>query len=233
MIDPGGIVNGATFAPGPVAPGSIVSIFGIDLADSIPATYSAPLPWVSPPFGNISLFPGSDEFAAFYQSSSQWNVQLPTTLQAAKYFLSVSVASTGESSSAPVAFTVAAVAPYIFTWGTNHGAVLNGDYSLNTPGSPAAAGSAIMVYLTGQGAVDPPVPTRQAAPSSPLSYTTAATTATIDGASASVSFSGLAPGYVGLCQVNVSIPDGLPTGQHKLMINIGGVNTNEVVFDTN
>ena len=157
----------------------------------------------------------------------------PATIQRGTYLISVSPPSPpASSSSAPQSFTVAAVAPYIFTWGANHGAILNVDYILNTPDNPAVAGSAIQVYLTGQGAVNPPVPTRQAAPSTPLSYTVADTTATIDGASANVSFSGLAPGFVGLGQVNVGIPDGLSPGQHTLVIAIGGVNTNAVLFNT-
>jgi adhesin/invasin len=107
------------------------------------------------------------------------------------------------------------------------------DGSLNTSDHQASAGSAIMVYLTGQGAVSPPVPTRQAAPASPLSYVTATATATIDGVSAKVLFAGLAPGFVGLGQVNVAIPGGLSPGQHKVVIDIGGVKTNEVTFDSN
>ena len=234
LINPGGVVNGATFAPGPVAPGSIVSIFGIDLASSVYVAGSAPLPTPGGPLlfsGWLFPLPLSDDPGVYYQSQTQWNIQLPSALTSGTYWLTIGPEYPNGATSAPAAFTVAAIAPYIFTWGSNHGAVLNVDYSLNAPDSPAAAGAPIMVYLTGQGAVNPPVPTRQTAPSSPLSYTAANTTATIDGAPATVSFSGLAPGYVGLGQVNVSIPDGLLAGQHKLVINIGGVNTNEVFFD--
>jgi uncharacterized protein (TIGR03437 family) len=214
QINPGGIVNDATFASGPVAPGSIVAVFGLDLASSEYVAGSFPL---LPPGGivepsgavlaNATLFPFSccDYLGVYYQSPTQWNLQLPATLTPGTYWFTIS-GPPGSGGSAPVTFTVAAVAPYIFTWGTNHGAVRNVDFSLNTPDNPAAAGSAILVYLTGQGAVDPSVPTRQAAPSTPLSYTVAATTATIDGASAHVSFSGLAPGFAGLCQVNIDIP---------------------------
>jgi hypothetical protein len=83
-----------------------------------------------------------------------------------------------------------------------------------------------------RGAVNPPVNSRLAAPATPLSYVVANTTATIDGASANVSFAGLAPGFVGLCQVNIDIPVGLPAGQHNLVVTIGGIQSNQVTVNT-
>jgi uncharacterized protein (TIGR03437 family) len=226
-ITPGGVVNDATFSRGPVAPGSIVAVFGTELAASNYVALAGSLPNVSPPTNSPFLLPSSgDQFGIYYWSPTQWNLQIPTDLAPGPYWLLM-----GESVAVP--FTVAAVAPYIFNWGSNHGSILNADNSLNTPQTPAAAGSAIQVYLTGQGAVNPQLTTRQAAPSGPLSYVTATTTATIDGAPVNVPFSGMAPGFVGLCQVNVAIPNDLSHGQHKLVINIGGVNSNEVIFDSN
>jgi uncharacterized protein (TIGR03437 family) len=89
-----------------------------------------------------------------------------------------------------------------------------------------------MVYLTGQGAVDPPVNDGAAAPALPLSKVIAATTATIDGQPADVLFSGLAPGLVGAGQVNVGVPSTLPAGEHELVISIGGVNSNQTEIST-
>ena len=227
LISTGGIVNGATFGFGPVAPGSIVAVFGIDLANSV-SSNSAPLPFPRMPDIALNLFPAPnfDYPGVFYESAGQWNIQLPYALTPGTYWLQI-------GGSPFAVFTVAAVAPYVFTWGANHGSILNADNSLNTPARPAAAGSSIQVYLTGQGAVSPPVSTGMAAPPSPLSYVVAATTATIDGAPASVAFAGLAPGFVGLCQVNVGIPSGLPAGEHNLVIAIGGIKANQVVFDAN
>ncbi len=228
LISPGGIVNGATFAPGPMAPGSIVAIFGVDLAASA-LTNTAPLP--VPPGNLVEIFPAADtKFGLFYQGPTQWTVQVPTDMQPGAYYLGVSTFETNLSP--PVAFTVAATAPYIFIWGTNHGAILNADNSLNTAANPAAAGSGITVYLTGQGAVSPPVQTGLVAPSAPLSYVSHTTTATVDGSPVHVSFAGLAPGYVGLCQVNLDLPSGMALGEHKLLVNIGGVNSNGVLFET-
>jgi uncharacterized protein (TIGR03437 family) len=43
VIAPGGIVNGATFAPGAIAPGSIASIFGSNLASTLAQASTIPL----------------------------------------------------------------------------------------------------------------------------------------------------------------------------------------------
>ena len=65
-----------------------------------------------------------------------------------------------------------------------------------------------VAYVTGLGAVTPPVPTGAAAPDDVLSYANATVTATIGGVPADVLFAGLAPKFIGLGQVNVLIPNG-------------------------
>ena len=55
-------------------------------------------------------------------------------------------------------------------------------------------------------------------------------TATIGGQPAQVQFAGLAPSYVGLYQVNVQIPSGLPPGTATLVLSAGGVPSNTVTL---
>jgi len=58
-----------------------------------------------------------------------------------------------------VSLSVAATAPALFTVtssGTGGGAILNQDYSLNNAANPAAAGSVVQVFATGEGVTDPP-----------------------------------------------------------------------------
>jgi uncharacterized protein (TIGR03437 family) len=124
------------------------------------------------------------------------------------------------------------VAPYIFVWGDNRGAVQNSDTTLNQPLNPAAAGSLITVYLTGQGLVDPPIPNGAPSPAVPLSQVQSLATATIDGQPADVQFAGLTPGYVGLCQVNLTVPPKTAPGEHRLVLNIGVVASNAVAIST-
>ena len=58
----------------------------------------------------------------------------------------------------------------------------------------------------------PAVPAGTAAPTSSLSYTTQTATATVGGQNAQILFAGLAPGYVGLYQVNLIVPTGVAAG---------------------
>ena len=52
----------------------------------------------------------------------------------------------------------------------------------------------------------------------------------IAGIAADVAFSGLAPGFVGLYQVNVQVPAGVPSGTQEVEILINGVPGNTVTI---
>jgi uncharacterized protein (TIGR03437 family) len=101
----------------------------------------------------------------------------------------------------------------------------NMDGTLNSTNNPADPGRVVIAYLTGQGALDNPVPTGAAAPASPLSRAKATASATIGGRPATVQFLGLAPSFVGLAQANVLVPD-LAPGDYPLVITVGGVASN-------
>lgn len=92
---------------------------------------------------------------------------------------------------------------------------------MNSDTHPAAAGSVVVVYLTGLGAVDHPVPDGAATPNSPLSNATGTPSATIGGMNAPVQFLGLTPDYAGLAQANIQVPS-LATGDYPLVITVGG-----------
>jgi uncharacterized protein (TIGR03437 family) len=109
------------------------------------------------------------------------------------------------------------------------GAVLNQDFSMNSPANPTLAGSAVMIYTTGLGATIPLSNTGQAGGTSPLSITVQTPVVLVDGAPAMVLFSGLAPGFVGLYQVNAQIPAGMPANPAvSVQIQMGGQSSNIV-----
>jgi uncharacterized protein (TIGR03437 family) len=96
---------------------------------------------------------------------------------------------------------------------------------------PVAASEFISIYCTGLGAVSNQPATGIAAPAGPLSVTIATPTVTIGGIMAQVTFSGLAPGAVGLYQVNVQVPVGAPAGDAvPVTLSIGGVDSNTVTI---
>ena len=100
-------------------------------------------------------------------------------------------------------------------------AVLNQDFTVNSVDNPAAQGSKISLFFTGQGPVSPPVPTGRAAPVSPLSQVTSEAKAEIGGLEVEIFFLGLTPGFAGLGQADLAIPVGL-TGQLPIRLTIGG-----------
>ena len=96
------------------------------------------------------------------------------------------------------------------------------------PGArPAKPGEFLSIYCTGLGDVSNRPVLGAASPSSPLAATLAPPTVTIGGVNAPVQFSGLAPGFVGLYQVNVTVPGGVAPGSGvPLVLTIGGVPSN-------
>ena len=95
------------------------------------------------------------------------------------------------------------------------------------PSEPARSGGAISIYCTGLGATDPTVPSGQPAPAGPPATVRTPVTVLIGGQSAAVSFAGLAPGFVGLYQVNAEVPAGVtPGGAVPVVLIQRGVQSN-------
>jgi uncharacterized protein (TIGR03437 family) len=219
-ISTGGVVNGASFQPGAaVAPGSIISIFGIDFTKTASIADTLPLPTK---FGDFSVQVNGTNIPLFYAGPTQINAQLPYEVSPGTASITV---KTTEGTSNSLSFSVAATGPGIFV-GNDTAVVVNQDGTLNSQAKPAKAGDVITVFLTGIGVLDNPVASGAAAPDSPFSKPTATPqSATIGGANAPIYFLGLAPRFVGLAQANLTVPSGLAANQNPLVISIGGVSS--------
>jgi adhesin/invasin len=101
--------------------------------------------------------------------------------------------------------------------------------TLNSPEAGANPGEYCTLYLTGQGALDRAVPTGAAAPADPLALPLAPVQIWVGDQAADVTFAGLAPGFVGVLQVNILIPD-VAAGEQPLRVTIGGVSANPAVL---
>ena len=207
FLGPQAVDNGASFAPpgNPIAPGEFITLFGSDLA---PGTQTATPPY-QPSLGGVSVSINGLPAPIYLISSGQINALVPyaTTGPTA----TITVNNNGTLSNT-VEVPVAATAPGVFSApgnGLGPGAILHADYTLVDAAKPAKAGEPVLVFLTGLGAVTPPVADGTAGSATTLSHTVAQVNVLIGGIPATVSYAGLAPGFPGLYQVNVAVPNDL------------------------
>ena len=117
---------------------------------------------------------------------------------------------------------VGKTAPGVFTRsqdGLGYGDIEHADGSLVNAQNPAQIGEIVAVYLTGLGAVSPPIIDGDVGPTNPLAKTPdGAIAAYIGGVSAPIGYSGLAPTLAGLYQMNLTVPAGVAAGDHYLDI---------------
>jgi len=232
VINDGGVVNGASFAQfRPLSPGSIFSLFGLSLADK---DYQASLGAdgkLPTTLGGVKVTIGGIDAPLFYAGTGQINGQVPVELS---NVTSTSIAVTARGLiSAQRSIQLDATRPGIFFQASaTQGAVLNQDFSYNNAANPAARGSVVQIFATGLGPTSPSVATGAPGPSSPpFATVTNSLTVTIGGLDAAVQFQALAPGFVGLYQVNAVVPEGVTPGDAvKLKFTQNGVESNEVTI---
>jgi uncharacterized protein (TIGR03437 family) len=215
-----------------LAPGSVAALYGTNLAGTTALAESAPpLPFM---LGGTNLTLQGSPVALFFVSPLQINFQVPfiPIFGTSQTTLTVTQGQLTNT----LNITLVPYAPALFTTnsqGTGQAAALNSSSTLAAPtgafpGSrPARRGEIVAIYCTGLGNVsnapDPGAPS----PSNPLAHTLATPTVTVGGQPATVPFSGLAPGFVGLNQVNIQIPSSAPSGSAiPLVLTIGGVPSN-------
>lgn len=229
VILPNTIVSTSSFLTGLVAPGDQISIFGVNLGPTtgVRSDTSHALP--TSLAGTTVTFDGVAA-PIYYVSDQVVAVQAPTSLTTGA-LTQIQVANSSGSSLAVPQFA-STTNPGVFTYeagGSGQAKVINQDGSPNGDGTilgtdkPASAGSVISIYATGLGAVTPAVSAGTPAPASPLSPTVSTVTANIAGRDATVTFAGLAPGMIGVYQVNIIVPLSTPSGTVRLGLYAGGI----------
>jgi uncharacterized protein (TIGR03437 family) len=220
QITTGGVVMHASTST-TVSPGSLFDIYGTNLASNpVSAPQGSPvLPTI---LGNVQVLVNGIPAPLLFAGPTQIVAQIPSSILSGA--ASVVVISNGAASSA-ASVTVQPAAPTILTYGTNRAIVQNQDYSLNSSTNPAPVGSYATAYLIGSGPVAPMVPDGEPAGASPLSKETFNTTVTVGALQATVLFAGMAPGFVGLVQVNFQLPN-LAPGDYPIQVSIGTAQSN-------
>jgi uncharacterized protein (TIGR03437 family) len=221
-----GVLNGAYGVEGPIAPGEIVTLSGSGMgpADRITSRLDdAGL--VSTKLGDSQVFFDGKPAPLVYVSATQIAVVVPYGVSGATTVVTVSY---GGRKSSPVTVPVAWTAPGLSTTnfsGIGQTAPTNEDGSLNSPAQPAAIGSVITLFATGEGQTMPAGIDGKLAGDDPLPSPLLPVTLTIGGYQAAVLYAGGARGQVaGVMQIDAQIPTGIAVGDAvPVVLEVGDV----------
>lgn len=209
QITAGGVVNAGSYAQ-PISPGSIVSIFGTNLASTTVIAPDTPWPIT---LAETSVKLNGIDAPLLFVSPEQINLQAPWSLQSSPlaYGTATAVVTTPSGSSTPAQAPIYDTSPAIYSLdasGCGQALALNvapdGSVSVNAPSNSAAPGDYVSVYGTGFGPVYNPPPPGTPGPG----LIEAAPGFSLDGqpvSSAGLS-AGLAPTLVGSDQIGFQIP---------------------------
>jgi uncharacterized protein (TIGR03437 family) len=228
QVAAGGVLNAASFAlQTPVAPGTLVSIFGSNFLDSANVLVATSFPWPTQ-LGGTSVTIGGQPVPVYVVTAGQINAILPYSL-AVNTSLPL-VVTRGNAVSAPEPVSLISSQPGVFTQtqdGQGVGAMVivhaDGSWAIAGNGNSVKAGDVLEIYCTGLGDVTPRAVAGAPAPPSPLSQAIDPVTLTIGGKNVPVFFAGPTPGFTGLYQVNATIPAGIaPSQQAPLVLSQAG-----------
>ena len=225
VLAAGGILNTASYQlQSPTAPGTLVAIFGSNLATQVSSATSLPLPTQ---LNDTEILMGGISMPLLFTSQGQVNAMVPFDI--AVNASQQVIVRRGNTYSVPEPVSVSHADPGAFTSdssGKGAAIVVNvntdGTSYVVSPSSPARPGGVLVIYCTGLGAVQSTIEAGDPTPLSPLAQTTDPVTATIGGAQAQVLFSGLVPGFSGLYQVNAIVPSNAPIGDSVPLVLMAG-----------
>jgi uncharacterized protein (TIGR03437 family) len=169
----------------------------------------------------------------FYASANQINAGVPYEVSGQS---SVTMVVNNNGTVSEATLSVVPTNPAIFSstqTGNGQGAILNQDGTVNSANDPAAPGSVVSIYATGEGQLDPPGVTGSVTTTvPPFPKPVAPVSLTIGGQTAQIEYAGEAPGLVsGVLQVNAVIPAGTASGNQRVILTVGN-NSNSLQYIT-
>jgi uncharacterized protein (TIGR03437 family) len=209
-----------------LAPGTIVQIYGQNLAATTGTANAVPLPNA---MSGSSVIIGGMQAPLYYVSPGQIDAQIPFELQSGQQYQVIVLANGALTTPQPIQLSAATpglAAGPDSTLIAQHST----DGSLVSQMSPARAGEYLVAYLAGLGDTTVPVASGAASPSSPLAQPSNTPVLTINGAQSPIYFAGLTPGLVGLYQINFQVPAGLPAGNITIVVSQNGQVSNQTVL---
>lgn len=212
QIVPEGVANAGTLRAGPVAPGQLISIFGFNIGP--PSAAGLTLDGagkVATQLGGTQVFFDGVAAPLVYVSNGQVNAIVPYAVAGAAS-TQMQVVYQGKATNT-ITLPVAPSSPGLF-------AVTNADGGVNSPANPAAPGSILVLYGTGEGQTTP-AGVDGAVAATVFPKPILPVTVQIGGQAAEILYAGAAPGFVaGVLQLNIRIPEGV-RGTVPLQLRIG------------
>jgi uncharacterized protein (TIGR03437 family) len=212
FLFPQGVVSAASFAPAgnPISPGEFIALFGSGLAKSNQIA-SAPFPTSG--VNGVTVLINGKSAPIYFVSSGQINCLVPYSTQGPTATVVVQNGTSSNTVTVPVAATSPGIYAYPALNGIGPGAIIHATGpqigTVVSAASPATSGEIVSIYLTGLGAVKNP-PADGTAVKDANSTMLGNIAVYVAGLQAQVSYSGLAPNYPGLYQLNVTLPAPLP-----------------------
>jgi uncharacterized protein (TIGR03437 family) len=200
----GGVSNGASFQPN-ISPGSLISIFGTNLAPTTVQASEVPLPTM---LSGTSVTIGGIQAPLYFVSATQINAQVPFELQQPYGNGEKALVVTNQArASSAFPLSLQPDAPAIFTTTSNgQGGPLLIDATFHIVDTPAP-GQTVILYATGLGPTVPPLATGAGGNAQePFSRLQAPPAVFVGERPAEVTFAGMAPGLVGVYQLNFVMP---------------------------
>jgi uncharacterized protein (TIGR03437 family) len=226
----GGVVNAASFALNkPVSPGALVSIFGNHFAASAQQASKLPLATF---FNGVNVTFNGIPAPLLFVGATQINAQVPYGVTGTSADVQ---ASTTDGYSNTITVPIAPATPGIISQSSNGsgpGVITDAiTGALITAAAPIPRGGIITIYGVGNGPVSFRPGAGAAAPFSPLAQNTNTVTLSIGGITVTPLFAGLAPGFVGLNQINAVVPANAPTGSAvPVFVTASGITSNVVTM---
>ena len=238
-IAQGGIANAAS-NQAVIASGSWMVVYGDHLSATTRAWGTADFAGNKLPtsLDGVSVQINGENAAVEFITPSQINVLTPADIQPGQVSVTVTNA---QGTSAPATVTLQTFSPGFFMFGPDNGrypAALNSDGVFLGPSGlfgdaakthPAKPGDTILLFGTGFGPTNPPMPADQLFQSAAPLSDPSLLSVQIGGVAAAVQFAGLVG--PGLYQLNVVVPD-LPDGDQAVSASIGGSTTQSNAFIT-
>jgi uncharacterized protein (TIGR03437 family) len=220
------VANSASYATGPVAPGTLVTIFGTNLGPRTIASGTFGNGQLTTSLGGLRVMFDGVAAPILYARFDQVGAAVPFEVSDQSQTM-VQVSTAAGQTTAPVQLQVSPATPALYTTsstGTGQGSILNQTGVLNAATAAAAKGSTVAIFMTGAGATTPAG--RTGAVAAADQTIASQVTVSIGGQNARVMYAGAVPGSLqGLYQVNAVVPDGVASGSVPVQVTVGGASS--------